>query len=115
MFNDSLGGCEFSVESDGAYVTYTVGADTVTKKLGNINPIIKQVIATAEYQSFSFTHDNDITIAYMVSVDNSAFQATYNKESGSINGYGVCAINVDDSTITYNVGKQYGRWLFVYC
>ena len=34
QLSDSLGGCEFSVESDGAYVTYIVGADTVTKKLG---------------------------------------------------------------------------------
>jgi len=32
---DSLGGCEFSVESDGAYITYNVGADTVRKKLGS--------------------------------------------------------------------------------
>ena len=33
--NNSLGGCEFSVESDGAYVTYTIGADTIKKKLGS--------------------------------------------------------------------------------
>ena len=34
--NSNLGNCTFSVQSDGAYVTYTPegGADTVTKKLG---------------------------------------------------------------------------------
>ncbi|MBD5537770.1 MAG: hypothetical protein HDQ99_19395 [Lachnospiraceae bacterium] len=35
--NSDLGNCTFSVQSDGAYVTYTPegGADTVTKKLGS--------------------------------------------------------------------------------
>lgn len=39
--NDSLanGNIKFSVESDGAYVAYKVGADTVTKKLGEIEPM----------------------------------------------------------------------------
>lgn len=33
--NSNMGGCTFSTREDGAYVTYKVGADSVTKKLGS--------------------------------------------------------------------------------
>lgn len=42
FMDDSMGGCTFSVQSDGAYVTYTPpgGADPVTKKLGSSTVLI---------------------------------------------------------------------------
>lgn len=42
FMDDSMGGCTFSVQSDGAYVTYTPpgGADPVTKKLGSRGDLI---------------------------------------------------------------------------
>lgn len=46
--NLANGQVKFSVESDGAYVTYNVGADTVTKKLGSceITDIYTQSVST---------------------------------------------------------------------
>ena len=39
QLNSEMGGCSFSVQSDGAYVTYTPsgGADPVSKKLGSVS------------------------------------------------------------------------------
>ena len=53
--NDSLanGNISFSVESDGAYATYKVGADTVTKKLGSLSN--KKVIEAYDYGLFNLS------------------------------------------------------------
>lgn len=53
--NDSLanGNISFSVESDGAYATYKVGADTVTKKLGSLSK--KKVIEAYDYGLFNLS------------------------------------------------------------
>lgn len=53
--NESLanGNISFSVESDGAYATYKVGADTVTKKLGSLSN--KKVIEAYDYGLFNLS------------------------------------------------------------
>lgn len=53
--NNSLanGNISFSVESDGAYATYKVGADTVTKKLGSLSN--KKVIEAYDYGLFNLS------------------------------------------------------------
>lgn len=54
--NGNLGNCSFSVQSDGAYVTYTPegGADAVTKKLGDSADMENLQTITA-YETFSIT------------------------------------------------------------
>lgn len=82
--NSSLGGCEFSVESDGAYVTYTVGADTVKKKLGSVERTIIAENATNGTYSVVDLLDNyaDLT------ADNFIFVATKVKTWGSYKNSG---------------------------
>lgn len=51
--NNKFGECQFEVKSDGAYVTYKRGADTVSKKLGNAIELIdsfdKDLAAASNY------------------------------------------------------------------
>lgn len=73
--NGNLGNCSFSVQSDGAYVTYTPegGADAVTKKLGSnrlkqiSSTNISTVISNIAKQSSVTYKDNAVAIFLGVS------------------------------------------------
>lgn len=55
--NGNLGNCSFSVQSDGAYVTYTPegGADAVTKKLGDTD--LENIQTITAYGTFTITEN----------------------------------------------------------
>lgn len=63
VLNGNLGNCTFSVQSDGAYVTYTPegGADAVTKKLGSGGKIKSQYLGSAPNYIYQSTPDGGRT------------------------------------------------------
>lgn len=65
VLNSNLGNCTFSVQSDGAYVTYTPegGADAVTKKLGSGGKIKSQYLGSAPNYIYQSTPDGGRTYA----------------------------------------------------
>lgn len=56
VLNQNMGGCVFSAESDGAYVTYLQGGTTVKKKLGE-SELKTATIPTGTYQTKKITTD----------------------------------------------------------
>lgn len=101
ILNESLGNCTFSVQSDGAYVTYvpTGGADTVTKKLGSGNEsfTIPQIALVAGGFTSSRATSN-------LKFDISNFK-TLNIESFSA-GWGTLAIYGDDTQLSIAAGTD---------
>ena len=98
--NSNLGNCTFSVQSDGAYVTYTPegGADTVTKKLGSGDlKSTKYQKETARYSTayFDVTGINSITVTvqqtdsvttllYVCGGTNTEFDTNNNEIKGTV-------------------------------
>ena len=74
--SSDFGGCVFSVQSDGAYVTYTPsgGADSVTKKLGE--PACKVLQNAGKMaNSISYTAQSDIDDGLVILFDNNVSAA----------------------------------------
>ena len=111
--NSSLGGCEFSVGSDGAYVTYTVGADTVTKKLGE--PEIKVVSKTANYptaapnseQTVTFSVEFDAIEGYQLAYAGITQMNTYNN-NGTIKYLEFTNMQITANTVSWSVHTKRG-------
>lgn len=111
--NSSLGGCEFSVESDGAYVTYTVGADTVKKKLGE--PEIKVVSKTTNYptagpnseQTVTFSVEFDAIEGYQLAYAGITQMNTYNS-NGAIRYVEFTNMQITENTVSWSVHTQRG-------
>ena len=106
MLNGNLGNCIFSVQSDGAYVTYTPtgGADSVTKKLGDYQSSCEVLKNTGAYQSIlEHTTTDEIKDGLIILFDNnigglpniqlssgtSELLSNYSGTSSFLNGY-VC-------------------------
>lgn len=89
----NMGNCTFSVQSDGAYVTYvpTGGADAVTKKLGEPEIVtgtgsgksynIGTDYAYVGITSFTATYDNSIGAGVR---ETTTVTCTYNKSTGVV-------------------------------
>lgn len=111
--NSSLGGCEFSVESDGAYVTYTVGADTVTKKLGETE--IKVVSKTTNYpmaginseQTVTFSVEFDAIEGYQLAYAGITQMNTF-ISNGTIKYVEFTNMQITDNTVSWSVHTKRG-------
>lgn len=108
---------QISAEGSGADVKYyaQLGADAASKKRLGAELVTKTISISAK-QTITLTTDNDITMACLASVENRAFQATYDKINGSYSGYGDCTISASGNTLTIATGGgPSGRWRISYC
>lgn len=64
QLNSEMGGCSFSVQSDGAYVTYTPsgGADPVSKKLGSTIVLLGTVTSARTFDLTSYPGYKDFAL-----------------------------------------------------
>lgn len=114
--SSDLGNCTFSVQSDGAYVTYTPegGADAVTKKLGSSDlKSTEYQKATAHYGTayFDVTGINNITVQrtdslvtllYICGGDNTEFDTNNNEIKGTILGTLAAGVTDTIDCVGYN-------------
>ncbi|MBD5509996.1 MAG: phage tail protein [Lachnospiraceae bacterium] len=131
--NCNLGNCTFSVQSDGAYVTYTPegGADTVTKKLGSMDLDLKSTECIKESAHrgiayFDVSGIDSITVTvqqtktsttslYICGGDDTKFDIYNEKINGTVLGTltaGVTA-TIDCSEYDYVAMELYDRGLSI--
>lgn len=101
--NNKFGECQFEVKSDGAYVTYKRGADTVSKKLGSgielIDSFDKDLAAASNYVidlTYRINYRNLTKANFIVEITNIEVTAY------STHGYTGSADCGGTSTIEYN-------------
>lgn len=112
QISSDLGGCQLSVQEDGAYITYTLpgGADPVSRKLGEPTVIASGLVATGARNI-----DCTAIAGYQnLTVDNFILRATGLKSgtgsnpSFGINGSLEKTYNPDTGVLT--VGKCFGKY-----
>lgn len=109
--NKNMGNCTFSVQSDGAYITYTPtgGADPVIKKLGNANfsfsiqvkGVAKSKANNSERYSVSGTATGSCTDG-IVDFSQQFFQSSGYEWNGSADGKESIGVYVQGITITFD-------------
>lgn len=112
--SSDFGGCTFSVQSDGAYVTYTPsgGADPVSKKLGDIT-FIQTLSADGLQHTVDCTHIQGYTFltndSFIFNFKGVSYQTVNNPGEGSTSQNYPLTYNYDSETgmLTYNGGGRH--------
>ena len=109
QLNKNMGNCTFSIESDGAYVSYTLGGETVKKKLGNANfsfsvkvkGVAKSKANNSERYSVSGTATGSCTDG-IVDFSQQFFQSSGYEWNSSADGKESIGVYVQGVTITFD-------------
>ena len=112
--SSDFGGCTFSVQSDGAYVTYTPsgGADPVSKKLGDLT-FVQAISADGLQHTVDCTHVQGYTFltndSFIFNFKEVSYQTVNNPGEGSTSQNYPLTYNYDSETgmLTYSGGGRH--------
>lgn len=98
-----LGNCEFSVQGDGAYVTYTPagGADPVTKKLGDSLTYLGETTSTIDVKKFVDNWNELSSDNFLVIPQSTSASQTYNPGVAANGG------NYLSVSCSFSLSKEY--------
>lgn len=114
QLSSDFGGCTFSVQSDGAYVTYTPsgGADPVSKKLGDLT-FVQAISADGLQHTVDCTHVQGYTFltndSFIFNFKEVSYQTVNHPGEGSTSQNYPLTYNYDSETgmLTYSGGGRH--------